>query len=140
MPLTCSQMELSKIVDGSSDGVTRMYPTGCPHDVGAEIILTSRFLVGHRDEDLPFARATIKSIRPATVDERERDDKLAKMDGFVSGREWAIYFRQMYGPVAGRQECFRLQLRIDKMDKGRPLSLKDEPKGPRPEDLPEMMP
>lgn len=141
MPLTCSQIETKSIIDGSSDGVTRMYPTGCPHQPGTQIILTSRFLAGHRDQDLAFARVTVKSIRPETVERREKDDKLAKMEGFTSGREWAIYFRKMYGPVAGGQECFRLQFRIDKMDKGAPISLTDEkPKGPRPDDIADMMP
>lgn len=116
MPLSTTRYETGKLMNGQAEGVTRMYLSGCPHKPGDEVILSSKFLDGS-GEDKGYAAATIKSVRPCTVDERKRDDRLAKLDGFPNGPSWYGHFERMYGEQRPDAMTYRLQLRIEEMEK-----------------------
>jgi len=117
---SCTNREVMKIKSGESNGFTRRYPSGCPHEVGAQIPLCEE----KKGSQNPFAIARILSIRPGTVGERRRHDspeatRLAQMDGFANGPDWYEHFRMMYGAGGLRDDMqvFRLQVKIDEMEK-----------------------
>ena len=114
---SCTRNETKLIQEGRATSVTRQYGKSCPHEPGAQIVLTSRY-VGPPDEgEIPFAVATITSVRPATIAEMRRDERLCKMDGFSGPAEWHGHFLRMYPGAQDDTAVHRLQLRIDEMDK-----------------------
>lgn len=112
--LKVSRYERMKLMSGEAEGITRLYPSGCPHVPGTPK------MVYYEDDDgnrVPFAKITIKSVRPCTVRERTENDKLAKMDGFDNGRAWLGHFQIMYGEQSPDAIVHRLQVIVEKMDK-----------------------
>jgi len=118
-----TNFELMKLRSGESNGCTRRYPAGCPHEVGSQIPLVEE---QRRGKAKPFAIAVITSIRPGTVGQRRQSDsestRLAKADGFGSSSEWYQHFRMMYGAagITDDTQVFRIQLAIREMEKGEP--------------------
>lgn len=113
--LTCNQYETKLIMDGSCDGIVRRYPDGCPHSVKSEIVLTSKYLDGVRN--IPFARATITSIKPGTVAQFRRDNEQAKKDGYKSASHWFGNINRMYKGLRDDDSLHHLSFRIIQIDK-----------------------
>ncbi len=113
---SCSRNETQLIQDGIATSVTRQYPAGHPHKVGAQIIFTSSH-VSHGDGEVPFAVGRIISIRPSSVAEMRRDERLCRMDGFRSCAEWFGHFKKRYPVFSDDTPVVRLQFKIEEMDK-----------------------
>lgn len=124
--LSVTRHELAKLLSGEADGVTREYPGpgGCPHKPGDKMILSSRASDPENKQEMPFAGATVMTVRPCTIGERRKDNRLAKLDGFSGGEDWYMHFskilyRRDFDPS---QMTHRLQLRIEKMEKDEPAA------------------
>jgi len=109
--------ETKLIQEGGARSVTRRYPSGCPHQVGAQIILSSEYADPPATDEVPFAVATIVSVRPITVGAMRRTPELCQMDGFGSPAEWHGHLLRLYPGLSDDAQLYRLQLRVDEMDK-----------------------
>ena len=83
-------------MEGKASGLTRKYHGQCPHQVRGELILTSRFLELDEERPIPFAKATIISVRPGTVGEFRRNNVQAQKDGYDNGNHWLGNMSMMY--------------------------------------------
>lgn len=106
MPLSVTRFEAGKIFDRQTDAISRLYPDGCPHEVGSRVVLVV--------DDNIVARAVIKSIRPESVESRFADEEVARKDGFSGAAAWKHHFQQMYGPVT-KGKVFRLQFNLEEL-------------------------
>jgi len=111
----CNRVETSRLMDGQATGVARVYDE-CPHVVGGEIVLTSKFL-DDSGRSIPFAKATIVSVRPGTFGEFRHDSMIPEMDGYANGEEWAGHMRRWYPAIGDSVKMFHLKLRVFEMDK-----------------------
>lgn len=112
----CDRIETKNIMSGQADGVVRMYGGGCPHKVGNEIVLTSKTL-DSSGRSIPFARATITSIRPGTVGEFSRDPMIAEMDGFENPAVWLGHLRVVYPGIREGEQVTHIRFRLVEMDR-----------------------
>ena len=115
--LACNQFETRQIMEGVATGVTRKYHGSCPHQVKGELVLTSRYLEPDGNRPIPFARATITSIRPGTAGQFRRDNIQAKKDGYQSGAHWFGNINRMYNGIKDSDEMHHLSFRIVQIDK-----------------------
>ena len=111
----CNRHETKVFMNGMASGCTRMYEK-CPHEVGAEIILTSKFL-DNSGRSIPFAKAQITSIRPGTVGEFKNNPMIAEMDGYQNGAVWKGQMDVFYGGVKDDYRMFHLKFRISEIDR-----------------------
>lgn len=114
--LSCTRNETKLIQEGKASSVTRPCPAGHPYKVGGEVLFTSAFVSGEGKE-IPFARATITSVRPITVGEMRRDKRLCQLDGFANGGEWFGHLRTRYRTIRDEDKLVRLQFKLEEMDK-----------------------
>jgi hypothetical protein len=115
--LSCSRNETKLIQNGKATSLTRLWADPSPYVVGNPVVLTSRYVGVPEEGEIPFAIATIVSIRPVTVGEMRRDARLCQMDGFRNPAEWLGHLQTRYRGIADSARLVRLQLRIDEMDK-----------------------
>jgi hypothetical protein len=116
---SCNKHETRCFLEGRATGVVRRYSEehGCPHEPGSEIVLTSQFLDG-KGTAIPFAKATVVSVRPGTIAQFERDSGIARMDGFGAGKEWKSWAKKMLYPgIHDDAKVYHLKLRITELDK-----------------------
>ncbi len=112
----CTRVETRSIMEGKASGVTRRYPGGCPHQMGSQLVFVSEFQ--SRDSvPVPFATATIVSVRPSTIGELARDNMIVEKDGFSTGPEWKGHLNQMYRGVSDGDSVHHISFRIDDMEK-----------------------
>ena len=113
----CTRVETRSIMQGKASGVTRRYPQGgCPHQTGSQLVFTTEFQ--SRDgRSVPFATATIISVRPSTIGELARDNVIVAKDGFSTGPEWKGHLNQMYRGVSDGDSVHHISFRIDEMEK-----------------------
>lgn len=111
----CSRFETGVIMNGKACGVIRRYDS-CPYSIGDQIVFTSKFLDNERN--IPFAKATIVSIRPGTLRELSRDDRIVEYDGYSNGTVLEGYLSKFYGGTLNSDsKVYHLKFRIDEMDK-----------------------
>lgn len=115
--LSVTGFETGKLMSGEAEGITRLFHDDCPFERNQEEMLTSRFIKVNGQETV-FAKVRIKSIRPSTFDERCRNNRLAKLDGFPNAYAWRDHFELKYGDQRPSQVVHRLQLIVDEMEKG----------------------
>jgi len=113
---SCNRYETKVIMDGKSSGMVRQYGDICPHEVGAEIVLTSSYLT-QDGKALPFARATVTSVRPGSVGEFRRDPMLYETDGYKNGEHWFGNMSQMYRGIKDTDKMFHISFRLIEIDK-----------------------
>lgn len=120
--LSVTRHELGKLLSGEADGVTREYPSGCPHKPGDKMVLTSRASDTTGQSDEAFAGVVVTSVRPCRIGDRKKDNRLAKMDGFANGMDWYMHFSKVLyrRDFDDAETVFRLQLRMEKMEKDEP--------------------
>lgn len=114
--LSCSRVETKYITEGTATSITRMWADPMPYAVGGEVILSSRF-VGNGERELPFAKGVIVSVRPVTVGEMRRSERLCQMDGFSNSSDWHAHLCTRYPGTEDYMRMVRLQLKIEDMDK-----------------------
>lgn len=121
---SCSRFETKQIQEGRATVITRRYdPTmGCPHEVGKQITLSSAYLDSHPGQEMPFAVATVVSIRPCNARELREDDLpgmkgAPRTDGFPNGEAWFAHLGIMYPGIGDDVPLHRIQFRIDDMEK-----------------------
>jgi len=118
----CTRNETRLIMEDKACGVVRPYPDGaCPHRVGSELVFTSKFLpwMGDSDQSVPFAKATIVSVRPGTIGAFRKDDQLAERDGFANGEVWLGHLRQIpgYEDIGDDVSAYHITFRLIEVDK-----------------------
>ena len=114
---TCNRFETKQIMEGKASGATRVYDK-CPHVVGATIILTSKYIdQSGQGRAIPFAKATIVSIRPGTVGQFRRDNEQAKRDGYGNGNHWLGQMQQMYRGLRETDPMDHISFKITEIDK-----------------------
>jgi hypothetical protein len=113
---TCNRWETKVIMEGRASGCSRVYGNGCPHRIGGELVLTSRYL-DLEGRDIPFAKAQVVSIRPGTVGEFRRDKMLAEIDGYANGEVWFGQMNQMYKGLKDTDKVYHIKFRIIEIDK-----------------------
>ena len=114
---SCTRYETKQIQEGLAKSVTRVYPSGCPHEVGGNIVFTTKYL-SPDDGEVPFAVGVIMSIRPITFEQMRHSDMYANMDGFPNAYAWEQHFRGVLYPGVGADaRLFRLQFRLDEMER-----------------------
>lgn len=114
--LELTRFESEKIKSGEAEGVSRLFRSGCHHEVGQEEMLTSRYETNN-GQIKAFAKVRIKSIRPISYDKISRSDRYAKMDGHYNSHSWRIHFKKKYGEVKPDTIVHRLQFIIEEMEK-----------------------
>lgn len=114
-----TRTETKLIMEEKSAGVVRRYPSGeCPYKVGDEIVFTSRFIPWMKDEKpVPFAKATITSVRPGTIGSFRKDDRQAKHDGFANANTWHAHLNQFYRGIKDDDSAVHLSFRVIEIDK-----------------------
>ena len=110
-----TRYETKVIMEGKASGCARKYDN-CPHAVGAEIVLTSKFL-DQSGRSIPFAKATVVSIRPGTVQQFKADPMIAEMDGYPNASVWAGQMRVMYGTLKDTDKITHIKFRITELDR-----------------------
>jgi hypothetical protein len=114
---SCTRYETKQIQEGLAMSVTRAYPSGCPHEVGSRIVLTSKYLTPN-DGEVPFAVGVIMSVRPVTFDQMRHSDKYAQMDGFPNVHAWEQHFTNvLYKGANVDAPLFRLQFRMEELER-----------------------
>ncbi|MBN2258209.1 MAG: hypothetical protein JW704_10345 [Anaerolineaceae bacterium] len=121
---SCNRLETQLIMEGRASGVARKYGKDCPHVVGAELVLTSDTLDGS-GRHIPFARATVTSVRPGTVGQFRKDKIQAEKDGYQSGEHWYGNLRQMYRGLNDTDKMHHISFLIIEIDKQ--AGQRDEP-------------
>jgi len=116
---SCTRTETKLIMEEKAAGIVRRYPKGeCPYKVGDEIAFTSRFIPWMRDDkSVPFAKATITSLRPGTVDQFRKDNKMAEHDGFANGNTWHGHLNQFYRGIKDGESVYHISFRLTEVDK-----------------------
>jgi hypothetical protein len=106
-------------MEGKACGVVRKCLEGkCPHKAGSKIVFTTKFLPWmDGDQSVPFAKATVVSVRPGTVGGFRRDRMLAGQDGFANGEVWHGHLNQFYGGICNSDSVYHITFRIDEIDK-----------------------
>lgn len=107
--------ETKQIMSGKASGAARKYDV-CPHKAGAEIVFTSKYL-DTSGRSIPFAKATISSVRPGTVGQFRRDQMVAAMDGYENGEHWFGMMSIMYPGLQDSDEITHIKFRITEMDR-----------------------
>jgi len=114
---SCTRYETKQIQEGLAMSVTRVYPSGCPHEVGGQMVFTSKYLTP-QDGEVPFAVGVIVSIRPITMEQMIHADQYAQMDGFPNAHAWEQHFRNvLYPGLSSEAQMYRLQFRLDEMER-----------------------
>jgi hypothetical protein len=114
---SCTRYETKQIQEGLAMSVTRVYPNGCPHEVGSQIVFTSKYLTAN-DGEVPFAVGVLVSIRPITIDQMIYTDQYSQMDGFPNAHAWEQHFRNVLYPGIGMEsKLYRLQFRLEEMER-----------------------
>ena len=119
----CTRRETKLIMEGRSCGFVRRYspPEGCPHKSNSQIVFTSKYLPWTPDDgkSIPFAKATVVSVRPGTVGSFRRDNRQAGDDGFANGEVWVGHLRQIrgYEDIDDAAPVYHVKFRIDEIDK-----------------------
>ncbi len=110
-----NRFETKQVMAGRASGAARRYEE-CPHQVGNEMVLTSKYL-DDSGRSIPFARAIITSIRPGTAGQFRRDAVIAEKDGYKNGEHWFGNLRQMYSGLRDNDKMFHLSFNIVEIDK-----------------------
>lgn len=117
----CTGFETRQIMAGKATGVVRRYDKQCPHEVGAEIVFTSKMIDRQAPEtgprEIPFARVTVVSVRPGSVREFRDDLMIAEMDGHANGNTWFEHHRKFYGSIKDTDKLFHIKFKVIEMDK-----------------------
>jgi len=118
---SCTRTETRLIVEGKCAGVVRRYERGaCPHAVGSQIVFSSKFLpwLPHDDDrSIPFAQGTIVSVRPGTVGQFRKDQRLAETDGFANGPVWHGHLNQLYKGIGDDASVYHITFKLEEIDK-----------------------
>ena len=126
---SCTRKETQLIMQGQSCGVVRRYSDeGCPHEPGGEIVFTSQYLPWTCDNPspVPFAKATVVSVRPGSVKKFKRDNEMAKRDGFANALDWYTHFSMMvYKGIGDDTPVHHVTFRLLEVDKGRGMEKTD---------------
>lgn len=114
-----TRTETKLIMEEKSAGIVRRYQRGeCPYKVGDEIVFTSRFIPWMRDANsVPFAKATVTSVRPGTIGSFRKDDRQAKHDGFANANTWYAHLNQFYLGIKDDDPACHLSFRLTEIDK-----------------------
>jgi len=137
MPLTTTIPETQKIQAGNAHAISRFYPNGCPHGVGAMIMLAYERPNG---EVQVYARARVKAVDEMSLKNRSGGklaDQLAVREGFTNAAAWSTHFRQLYkGGLKPDTVVHRLQVAVSMVGAGDDVSASSEAtpevEGPRP--------
>jgi len=113
-----NRYETGKILTRRASGIVRKYDAGCPHRVGDELVLTSKFLPAGspNGRGVPFAKAQIVTIRPSTVRQFKEDPMIAEMDGYNNSSVWYEQMRVMYKGLRDTDQVYHLKLRFIEID------------------------
>lgn len=117
---SCNRYETRKILENKAVGVVRKYDPkmGCPHTIGSEIVLVSKFMPGFEGQSVPFAKAQIVSVRPGTAAQFRKDDHVGQMDGYSNAAAWWGYFSgQMYKGTKDSELLHHIQFRVTEVEK-----------------------
>jgi hypothetical protein len=107
-------------MEGKTAGVVRRYDVdSCPHQPKGQLVFTSRYLpwMGDDPKEIPFARATITSVRPGTVGAFRKDKMIAEQDGFENPAVWHGHLNQLYRGIADNVSVFHISFKIEEVDK-----------------------
>lgn len=116
--LHCTRHETGLIKEGKSVGIVRRYDhkSGCPHAPGSIIFFANNEL-DDSGRQIPFASATVITVRRGTVSEFSKDPMIAEMDGFKSLASWISHLRVLYKGIGASDTVYHIKFRMDDMDK-----------------------
>lgn len=116
---SCTRHETHAFREGKAIGAVRRYdgPEGCPHEAGAEIMLSSKFIPGNpAGQEVVFAKAKVVSVRPGTVMQFRKDKMLAEQDGFGSSPSWHGHLVNiLYKGIRDDAKVYHVTFRIEEM-------------------------
>ena len=115
MPVNTTTIEARRIINRKADAITRLYPGGCPFQVGDKTALYTE-VDGAQKE---YAFVTVKSLRPCSLAERRKDEGMAEAEGFSHPTSWETNLRSLYGGALdanpSKRKLMRVRFQVDKM-------------------------
>ena len=116
---SCTRTETGFVMNGKTAGAVRRYPEGdCPHAPGGQIIFSSKYLPWvPGNKSIVFAKGTIVSVRPGTVERFRKDNRLAEQDGFANAAVWHGHLNQLYKGIKDDEFVYHITFRVDEVDK-----------------------
>jgi hypothetical protein len=116
--LVCTQNETKMVLDQGVRCVTRPAPGQHPYAAHGGLMLASQYVPGTDGvKPMPFATATITSVRPTTVEAMRRDAEACKLDGFSSPAAWWGHMRLNFKSVHAGDRLVQIQFHVDRMEK-----------------------